>query len=295
MFLPKLLFTVGGLCLLSSVASAVVVVQWGADENVTGGGFGINLTPNSPNPEIIDLTNPNNPAPATNGGTYYPNNTNARSPVFFFTGVATAGVLDDRIINNTPPATSDLRIGMRDQDGADGFAIQGANLVIWTQDGFDYATGPDHGFLNGGDANPVTLTSLQSSWSFNGGTAAGLTNVYFVIQQGSDFYATSMGTGAGAIDLLDPASADWFDYDPLTDITDLSDEGNAGVLPNLDNVSAVGVLTTFDHTDTDNIFVNASVAEFVAEGTVVPEPGVYAAVLGLGVLAFAWRRRQRKS
>lgn len=278
---------------LSPVASGVVVVQWGPDENVTGGGFGINLSPNPGDPNVIDLTDPANPDPATNGGTYYPNNTNSRTPTFFYTGVQNAGSLDARIINNTSPAVSDIRLGMRDQDGSDGYAVNGANLAIWTKDGFDYATGPDHGFLNGGDANPVTLTSLSSSWTSNGGTAAGLTTFYWVIRLGNDFYATGGDSIAQSTDLADPASANWFSYDPLTDITDVSNAGSAAPLPNLDNLTAVGVLTTFDHTSTGNIFINSSVEQVIAEGVVVPEPGVYAAIAGLGVLIFVVRRRKR--
>ncbi|WP_269540470.1 hypothetical protein [Cerasicoccus fimbriatus] len=272
------------------LSEAVVAVQWGPDTNVTGGGFGINLSPNSPDPSIIDLTDPGNPDPATNGGTYYPNNTNSRSPVFFYTGVANAGELDNRIINNTAPATSEMRLGIRDTDGGDGFVAQGANLVLWTQTGFDYASGPDHGFLNGYDSTPATLESINSSWATNGGTAAAQTTLYFIIRLGSDFYAAGGDSLSASTDLLDPAAATWYNYDPLTDIEAI---GSEATLTNFDNLTAAGVMTAFDYTSGSAIYLNAELGEF--QVNVVPEPQTYALIAGCTGLLIAIRRRQKRS
>lgn len=288
--LTKTAIAATSLVTIPLLSEAVVAIQWGPDTNMTGGGFGINLSPNSPDPSIIDLTNPANPDPVTNGGSYYPNNTNSRSPVFFYTGVANAGELDNRIINNNAPAISEMRIGMRDTDGGDGFVVQGANLALWTQTGFDYASGPDHGFLNGYDSAPATLESINSSWTTNGGTASAETTLYFIIRLGSSFYATGGDSLAASTDLLDPASATWFNYDPLTDIEAI---GTEAALANFDNLTAAGVLTTFDYTSASAIYINAEMGEF--QVNVIPEPHTYALIAGFAGLLIAIRRRQERS
>ncbi|WP_309381405.1 PEP-CTERM sorting domain-containing protein [Cerasicoccus frondis] len=276
--------------ILAPMASnASVVVQWGADIGMTGGSYALNLNGNTTNPSQLDLTSPALGAPTTNGGSYYPNNTNDRSPVFFYTGVATVGEIDARLFNNTAPTTSEMRIGMRDlDDGIAGSAVQGSQIIMWTQDGYDYGTGPSHGFLNGGDTNSVTLTSMTATFT---GTNSSV-DFYWVIRLGSDFYATGGNALNEGTELTDPSAALWFEYDPLTDITDLSNQGSAVVLSSFDNLTAVGMLLDFDASSTGStIYVLPEMTEFQATG-VIPEPSTYAGIIGLVGLMYVIRRRK---
>lgn len=274
--------------------SGVTIVQWGADANMTGGTFGLNLSAAS-TPTQLDLSDPAMPDPVTNGGSYYPNNTNSRSPVFFFTQDVEAGAADTRVINGSPPANSEMRLGMRDTDGSDGYHAKGSMIAVWTKDGYNYPSGPSHGFLNGGDANPVTLTSLSVNPFTGNGGASESYPFYWVIRLGSTWYANDAGPVSSAGDLADPSAVDWFEFDPLTDFTDLSNSGSAGPLSNFDNLTAAGMMLTFDHTSTGTIYLLPETTRFQVDGTVVPEPRTTALLLGAtGVLAALVIQRRKR-
>jgi hypothetical protein len=151
-------------------------------------------------------------------------------------------------------------------------------------------------FLNGADAATLGFSSgdsLSINWTQ---ITADVVDMRFVVQQGGTYYVSSAVQNAQVTN-NSPAGGVAFSIDPTT--TDWAE-----ISPNLNyNYGPFGSLT-FSDIESVGIYLGASRAmqqtiisfnDFQATATVVPEPSVFAALVGFGALGFiALRRRCRR-
>jgi len=265
---------------LAGTAMAETIVSWGPATDIVTGQQG---TIGGEGSSSIDFGTPSNP---TIGASYYPNNA-GKSPVFYFASTATAGNLDVRILDNGTN-NDEFRMAMNDNSG-DPRVVDGAIAIVWTKDG----DGSNFGFLNGGDANPVTLTSISTTFNDNGSANRASVDRRWIIRLGSDFYVSEAFDYTSNMSLADPSTANWFSYDPATDIRAIDEVNDQVALASFDDLTAVGTLQEFSRTETDrNIFLLPEMTSFTVTGDVVPEPASAMLIL-VGTTFMATRRRRR--
>lgn len=269
------------LALATASAQAVTIVSWGPSPDIITSAKG---TIGGEGSSSIDFSTPSNPAI---DGTYYPDNT-GHNPVFYFASTATTGNLDVRMLDGGAN-NDEFRMAMSDTTG-DPREVDGNIAIMWTKDG----DGSNFGFLNGGTANPATLTSITATFNSNGSGNNAFVDIYWIIRLGSSFYISQDFNFNNTSSLPDPSAVNWFDYNPDAASTgDITAIGASATLANFEDVTGVGFMLKFVQTSATNIFLLPEMTSFTAEADVVPEPSTYALMVGLAALGgMLWRRRK---
>ncbi len=155
--------------------------------------------------------------------------------------------------------------------------------------GLDSAAGIS--FVNAVDAASVSMAILRNK---NGGTAT----IAFVVQEGTDWYATiatnravSGSDWSGTL-TVNPYTADWYAYDPSANqFLNTDDLGAAKAGSTFTNITAFGI--TGQSMGYDGAVANTQKLDFTGFSVaLIPEPATIG-MLGLGALATLLLRRLR--
>ena len=277
-----------GLLAFSYSHAQVTVVQWGTGTDIVSANQGVTSAFEGENDTSLNTGTSSNP---TVGADYYNSNT-GRNPVFFANSVNTQGTGTSFSIANDFTADSvDYDIITFNISADSNVSNRASALVMWTKAGDG-----SFGFLNGGDSNDVTLSSLSATGNVNS-VANSSFETRFVIQLGSTYYISEdlgrFGTGNQGyttLSIADVTAAAWSAYDPVTNFT--TTIGSTVTLSDFSDLNAVGLYYDRDVTGT-NRFSNLYLAGFEAQGTVVPEPSSFALLLGAVTMALVATRRRR--
>lgn len=181
-------------------------------------------------------------------------------------------------------------------DTISGTQFANNNASIGGNDGFLFRFNPASGgadmsiILADELASSVNLSDLQSFSIRASRNDVGSIFVRPVIRIGTSYYAGDTQTGLTTTYPASPVSltlGGWIDYNPLSDIGDLS--GSAASLTGTDQVNAVGFLIerpTGGSTDMDTYVGYLAV-------DAIPEPSSAALLLGVVAVAVAGLRRRR--
>lgn len=253
------------LSLFPGVSFATTLVQWGPSTVIVAG---YRNDTSARKDTVLSLATPANPAIGAN---YYADATGA-SPLFFATAHNSVNETTNQLqIADNLVANSVTNDAVRFNFDSGGTEQNNSYcLIVWTRYGSGAPGAPVHGFLNGGDDNTanVVLTALSASAYVNTNTGV-ISENRFVIQVGGTFYISAdlgplppQGQGAGTLSIADPAQAQWFEYDPLTDVRAI---GAAATPPTMAGLDAVGLFALRQSTQRYN---SVQLVEFSAEGVV---------------------------
>jgi len=246
---------------LTSV-SAATIVNWGDSDDMVAGTRGMA----GQGLDTLDFTSFAAPSSGTEYAVYAatPGVTADFYASAFYTSDVTVGNQATGLrINNDNPDVLNFAVSEASATQTDNHAI-----MFWQ----------DSEFLTG----DRELESISVTTAINTGSA----DLYFVIRLGSNYYRSSAATSPGSVSLTDPSTTSWFDYDPLTDFSDLS--GSLASLGSFDNLTGVGF---YGHNDGGNF--NQFKIQSV-EVTAIPEPASAALFIGLGLYGLAAARRRSR-
>lgn len=257
-------------------AVPVPVVSWGQASDIVGATYTFSSGQNSSAVSLSTLISP----PV--GPDYYPNATATNTPEFYGAAYFT---LDGSQLDSS---TYRMSAGTPNAIGffasmAGGTPKEAQFIALWSQDYFS----------NGGDAGTVTLSSLTASVHDNSSNNTTVFN--YVIRLGSSFYISEQfsETGSGGSNTLsNPASANWYAYDPLTSFIDPT-LNVAASISDFSNLTAAGVYVS--DTTSAAAINSPGISLFTVQGEVaVPEPA-HVALLMMGAIGAItlWRRRRK--
>lgn len=226
------------------------------------------------NTTAFSFDTPSSPA---QGPSYYPDAT-GKTPTFY---AATIAVNDDGPKNLGNWRLDDSNPDRIFSNNNEAVGYSGNNdihqITMWKKDSF----------LNGGDSNPVSLTSDTSLSVSTSGNSGGSIARFVIQENDTTYYVSDLAPsiGGNTFEISDPTSVDWFVYNPESDYLAIG----ALATPTFNNITGVGSYTIRDNSGR---FTQHYYTAFEAYG-VIPEPSY--SIIGLGVLVFAVQRRRRRS